>query len=34
MLPPPANSVIAGGMADVRSGALGRGQNGVPYAAW
>lgn len=34
MLPPPADSVITGGMADVRSGALGRGQNGVPYAAW
>lgn len=34
MLPPAADSVIPGGMADVRSGALGRGQDGVPYAAW
>lgn len=34
MLPPAADSVVPGGMADVRSGALGRGQDGVPYAAW
>ncbi|AWI55463.1 type II secretion system protein G (plasmid) [Aquabacterium olei] len=34
MLPPPADSAVAGGMADVRSGATGRGQNGLPYGQW
>ena len=34
MLPPPADSAIQGGMADVRSGAIGRAQNGEPYGAW
>lgn len=33
-LPPPADSAVAGGMADVRSGATGRGQNGLPYGQW
>ncbi|MFN3885403.1 MAG: type II secretion system protein [Aquabacterium sp.] len=34
MLPPPADSAVPGGVADVRSGAAGRGQNGVAYTQW
>lgn len=34
MLPPPADVRMAGNMADVRSGASGQGQNGVPFASW
>jgi type II secretion system protein G len=34
MVPPPADSAVTGNMADVRSGARGRGPNGVPYASW
>ncbi|MDE2401309.1 MAG: prepilin-type N-terminal cleavage/methylation domain-containing protein [Burkholderiales bacterium] len=34
MLPPPPNSAVQGGMADVRSGAMGRGQNGTDYSTW
>lgn len=33
MLPPPPDSTIKGNMADVRSGAVGRTQNGQPYSA-
>lgn len=33
-LPPPDDSVIKGRVADVRSGAAGRAQNGEPYASW
>ena len=28
------HAAMAGGMADVRSGATGRGQNGLPYGQW
>jgi general secretion pathway protein G len=35
MLPPPPDSnVPGGGMADVRSGATGKGQDGTPFNAW
>lgn len=34
MLPPPADGLVPGKMADVRSGATGNGQNGRPYASW
>jgi general secretion pathway protein G len=34
MQPPPADSSAKGNMADVRSGAAGRAQNGQPYSAW
>lgn len=34
MLPPTADSVVPGGMADVRSGASGQGLDGTPYAGW
>ncbi|MDI1257896.1 prepilin-type N-terminal cleavage/methylation domain-containing protein [Aquabacterium sp.] len=34
MLPPPADSMNQGGMADVRSGASGKGQDGVPFSEW
>jgi general secretion pathway protein G len=34
MLPPPANSVMKGRVADVRSGAAGQGQDGTPYSSW
>lgn len=34
MLPPPADSMTQGGMADVRSGATGKGQDGVPFSEW
>lgn len=34
MLPPPADSVAQGGMADVRSGATGKGQDGTPFSEW
>jgi general secretion pathway protein G len=34
MLPPPNDSTTKGNMADVRSGAAGRAQNGQPYSAW
>jgi len=34
MLPPPADSVVSGKMADVRSGAAGKGQNGQPFSTW
>ena len=34
MLPPPADSTAQGGMADVRSGAMGKGQDGTPYSDW
>lgn len=34
MLPPPADSATPGGMADVRSGASGKGQDGTPYSDW
>ena len=33
-LPPPADSAVMGNLADVRSGAAGRGQNGVPFTQW
>jgi type II secretion system protein G len=31
---PPPDSLLAGGTADVRSGAAGRGRDGVLYAEW
>lgn len=34
MLPPSADGIVPGKMADVRSGATGNGQNGRPYASW
>ena len=34
MLPPPADSVVSGKMADVRSGATGDAQNGTPFSSW
>ncbi|CAH0351543.1 type II secretion system protein [Aquabacterium sp. CECT 9606] len=34
MLPPPVDSTLQGGMADVRSGATGKGQDGTPYSDW
>lgn len=34
MLPPPVDGRVTGKMADVRSGAAGKGQNGVPFASW
>jgi len=34
MLPPPAGSQMTGSMADVRSGATGKAQDGQPYGAW
>ncbi|HEX5357282.1 MAG TPA: prepilin-type N-terminal cleavage/methylation domain-containing protein [Aquabacterium sp.] len=34
MLPPPVDGRVNGKMADVRSGAAGKGQNGVPFASW
>jgi len=34
MLPPPAGSVVQGGVADVRSGARGRAQDGTLYSSW
>ncbi|NBD20813.1 prepilin-type N-terminal cleavage/methylation domain-containing protein [Aquabacterium fontiphilum] len=34
MVPPPADSALTGSMADVRSGARGRGPSGLPYASW
>ena len=34
MLPPPVDARMTGNMADVRSGAAGQGQNGVPFASW
>lgn len=34
MLPPPADSVVGGKMADVRSGATGQAQNGTPFNSW
>ncbi len=34
MLPPPADGSVPGKMADVRSGAIGNGQNGRPFASW
>lgn len=34
MLPPPADSMNQGGMADVRSGATGKGQDGTPFSDW
>lgn len=34
MLPPASDNAMPGGMADVRSGAQGNGQNGEPYSAW
>ena len=34
LLPPQADSAMAGGVADVRSGASGKGLDGTPYAAW
>ena len=34
MLPPAASSVVRGNVADVRSGAAGRGQDGTPYSSW
>ena len=35
MLPPPADSTYGdGGVADVRSGAIGKGQDGTPYSSW
>ena len=34
MLPPAASSVMKGKVADVRSGASGRGQDGQPYSSW
>ena len=34
MLPPPPDSTLQGGLADVRSGAAGRGLDGTPYSSW
>jgi hypothetical protein len=34
VMPPPPDSVIAGALADVRSGAEGQGLEGDPYADW
>lgn len=34
MLPPLPDSQMQGQVADVRSGASGRGQNGMPYSSW
>lgn len=34
MLPPPVDAALQGGMADVRSGAAARGQDGRPYSSW
>lgn len=34
MLPAPPDSAIQGQVADVRSGAAGRAQDGRPYSAW
>lgn len=34
MLPPPLDSAIKGRVADVRSGAAGRAENGQPYNSW
>ncbi len=34
MLPPLEDDHLRGGMADVRSGAKGLGQDGVPYGQW
>lgn len=34
MLPPPVDVRMTGNMADVRSGAAGNGQNGVPFSSW
>ncbi len=34
MLPPPPNSLLKGVVADVRSGAAGKGQDGTPYNSW
>ena len=34
MLPPAPDSAMRGEVADVRSGATGRAQNGQPYSAW
>lgn len=34
MLPPAELDATPGAMADVRSGALGRGQDGTPYSEW
>ncbi|MFN4264547.1 MAG: type II secretion system protein [Aquabacterium sp.] len=34
MLPPPADSVITGRLADVRSGAATRAQDGSPFGNW
>jgi len=34
MLPPPQGSIMAGHMADVRSGASGRAQDGTPFGTW
>ncbi|MEY4765321.1 MAG: hypothetical protein RI907_1994 [Pseudomonadota bacterium] len=34
MLPAPANSPLKGRVADVRSGASGRGVDGTPYNSW
>lgn len=34
MLPPAASSVMKGKVADVRSGATGRGEDGTPYNSW
>jgi general secretion pathway protein G len=34
MLPPPTGAMLKGKVADVRSGAEGRGQDGTPYNSW
>jgi general secretion pathway protein G len=34
MLPPAASAPVKGRVADVRSGASGRGQDGTPYNSW
>lgn len=34
MLPPPRDTAVAGQVADVRSGATGKGQNGQAYSSW
>jgi general secretion pathway protein G len=34
MLPPLPNGIVKGRLADVRSGAVGRGQDGTPYNTW
>lgn len=34
MLPPPADSAAQGAMGDVRSGAMGKAQDGTPYSDW